>query len=185
MVHTCDSGSFIIAETKKIMKKEIGILGVGNLLCTDEGFGIHVIRYLQSHYDLPDEVELMDGGTLGLMLAPFFERVERAVVIDVVESDEPPGTILCFSYSDFRAEANIHTRMSPHQLGILEILEVCKLRGMEPQNVEFICAVPKDLSPGTELSPALAPMVPGVAMMISERLRSVFPNLEEKRRLNA
>ncbi len=154
------------------MKKDVGILGVGNLLCRDEGFGIHVIRYLQKHYVLPDEVEIMDGGTLGLMLAPFFEAVRRAIVIDVVAVEEKPGTVLCFSQQDFRA-GNIQTRMSPHQIGVLEILEICKLRDMEPEDVEFICVVPKDLEPGVELSPVLAPIVPKVAMMVADRLHSM------------
>ncbi len=150
-------------------KKEVGILGVGNLLLRDEGFGVHVIRFLQENYSFPDEVELMDGGTLGLMLGPFFERVKRVIVIDVVALKDEPGSVHRFLQEDLRA-GQIQARMSPHQIGVLEILELCKLRGMAPDEVEFVGVVPKDLSAGTGLSPALAPAVPKVAHLVVDRL---------------
>ena len=66
---------------------------------------------------------------------------------------------------------NIQTKMSPHQLGLLEILEICKLRDAAPESVEFYCVVPKDLDTSLELSDAVAPRVPEIAEKVLARLR--------------
>ena len=132
----------------------IGILGVGNLLLADEGFGVHVIKQLQEEYIFPENVELLDGGTAGIMLSPFIEDKDVLFVIDVVNLHDHPGTIHEFSNEDVTS-GNIQTRMSPHQVGLLEILDLCKLRGKAPGRVEMLTVVPSDLSTRIGLSPPL------------------------------
>ncbi len=129
------------------MKKleKIGILGVGNLLLSDEGFGVHFIERLQKEYVFPPNIELLDGGTAGIMLAPFMETKDILFVIDVVNLKDEPGSIHYFSDQDVRS-GNIQTRMSPHQVGLLEILDLCRLRGKAPNRVEMLTVVPGDLS---------------------------------------
>ena len=136
----------------------IGILGAGNLLLTDEGFGVHCIRRLVEQYRIPENVAVLDGGTAGIMLAPFMEEVESLYIFDCVNSEEPPGTIRCFSQEELRS-ASMHTSMSPHQLGLMEVLDLCRLRGKAPGDVKVITAVPADISTGMELSPQVAPAV--------------------------
>ena len=150
-------------------RKEIGILGVGNILLRDEGFGIHVVWHLQRNYLFPETVEIMDGGTAGIMLGPFFEGVKRAVVIDAVSLKDEPGTIHIFSQKDLRA-GKIQTSLSPHQVGIVEIIELCRLRDLAPDQFELIGVVPKDLSPGTDLSPALRTALGEVTQMVINTL---------------
>jgi hydrogenase maturation protease len=70
------------------------ILGVGNLLLSDEGVGVHVLERLAATYDLPKEVQTLDGGTLGLGLLYYLEGVENLLIIDAVEMGEQPGTLL-------------------------------------------------------------------------------------------
>jgi len=101
--------------------KKIGILGIGNLLMHDEGFGVHFIEHLDKHYVIPDHVSTLDGGTAGIMLSPFIEDVDFLYVIDTVAIKDEPGSIHCFTDDDVRA-GNIHARMSPHQVGLLDIL---------------------------------------------------------------
>jgi len=152
--------------------RRIGVLGVGNLLLRDEGFGVHCIRHLDANYRFPEGVEVLDGGTSGLFLAPFLERWERAIVIDCVALDEPPGTVRTFSRGELETGL-IPTRMSPHQVGILEILAICELRGKAPRQVEFFAVVPQDISTGVDLSATLAEKVPEVAAMVVERLAAL------------
>jgi len=148
---------------------QIGILGVGNLLLGDEGFGVHVIERLQEQCRFPENVELLDGGTAGIMLAPFMEDKDILFVIDVVNLAEEPGTIHVYENKDVRA-GNIQTRMSPHQVGLLEILDLCRLRGKAPQRIEMITVVPADLSTKIGLSEPLTLAVDMVIALLFERL---------------
>ncbi len=136
----------------------IGILGAGNLLLTDEGFGVHCVRRLVEQYRIPENVAVLDGGTAGIMLAPFMEEAESLYIFDCVNSEEPPGTIRCFSQEELHS-ASMQTSMSPHQLGLMEVLDLCRLRGKAPEDVRVITAVPGDISTGIGLSPRVAPAV--------------------------
>ncbi len=158
----------------------IGILGVGNLLLSDEGFGVHFIRYLNSRYTLPDQVAILDGGTSGIMLAPFIEDVRLLYVIDTVAVAAEPGSIHCFSEDDVRA-GNIQARMSPHQVGLLEILDICRLRDKAPERVRMITVVPADLGTGIDLSARLRPKLAEVMAVLAGLLarENVFPQEKE------
>ncbi len=149
-----------------------GILGVGNLLLGDEGFGVHVINRLQESYRFPANVELLDGGTAGIMLSPFIEDKDMLFVIDVVSLDAEPGSIHLFGHEDVCA-GNIQTRMSPHQVGLLEILDLCRLREKAPQRIEMITVVPADLSTRIGLSRPLARAVDRVITLLLGRLEKI------------
>ncbi|MBT8362790.1 MAG: HyaD/HybD family hydrogenase maturation endopeptidase [Desulfobacterales bacterium] len=151
-------------------EKKIGILGVGNLIVGDEGFGVHAINYLQENYIFPDNVILRDGGTAGIYMSPFLEECDPVFVIDVVDLDAEPGSMHYYSNEDVKA-GKISTRMSPHQLGLLEVLEICKLRDAAPDKVEFYCVVPKVLETTTELSSVVAPRVKEIAEILIKRLQ--------------
>lgn len=154
----------------------IGILGVGNLLLSDEGFGIHCIKRLQDDYVYPSHVELLDGGTAGIMLAPFMEDKDVLLVIDVVNTQDEPGVILVFDDEEVRAGC-VQVRMSPHQVGLLEILDLCRLRGKAPDVVEMITVVPADLSTHIGLSEVVLPALDKVVKIIHEKLQAldVYP----------
>lgn len=149
--------------------KKIGILGVGNLIVGDEGFGVHVVHYLEKHYEFPDNVVIKDGGTAGIYMSPFLEECDPVLVIDVVDIDAEPGSMHYYSNEDVKA-GKISTRMSPHQLGLLEIMEICKLREAAPETVEFYCVVPKTLETSTELSDVVAPRVEEISAIVLKRL---------------
>lgn len=152
--------------------KNIGIAGIGNLLLRDEGFGVHVVHYLQSNYTFPENVDIQDVGTAGIYMAPFLESCDPVLVIDVVDIQGEPGSFHFFSLTDVKA-GTFQTRMSPHQLGLLEILEVCKLREEAPQQVEFYTIIPQELTESLELSDKAEERKVEVAEMIVKRLQDL------------
>ena len=152
--------------------KKIGILGIGNLLIGDDGFGVHTIQYLEKHYTFPDTVQLMDCGTAGIYMSPILEECDPVFVIDVVDLEAEPGSIHTFSLDEVKA-GKISTRMSPHQIGLLEVIEICKLRDAAPTTVDFFCVVPADLEQDLVLSDVVQPRVSEVAAMVIERLRDI------------
>ncbi len=160
-------------------EKKIGIIGIGNLICGDEGFGVHTIQYLEKTYQFPDNVLLKDAGTAGIYMSPFLEECDPVLVIDVVDIDAEPGSIHFYDAKDVKL-GNIQTKMSPHQLGLLEIIEICRLRDAAPDTVEFYCVVPKALDTSLDLSPEVSPRVKEIADKILLRLKDFGVNVEEK-----
>lgn len=150
-------------------QKKIGILGLGNLLLADEGFGVHFVQHLTDNYEIPDHVAVLDGGTAGIMMAPFIEDVDILYVIDTVALEAEPGTIRRYLDSDVQA-GNLQVRMSPHQVGLLDILDLCRVRETAPEQTEMLTIVPEDLSTRIGLSPRLEARIPDVFAILAESL---------------
>ena len=159
--------------------KKIGIFGVGNLILRDEGFGVHTVQYLENNYIFPDNVEIHDIGTAGMYMAPFLEECDPVLIIDVVDIAGEPGSFHYYTLADVKA-GNFQTRMSPHQLGLLEIIEICKLRDAAPTEVEFYTVIPKELSESIELTDVVAGRVVEVAEMILSRLAELGVKVTRK-----
>lgn len=164
---------------EKSLQKKTGILGIGNLLLSDEGFGVHTVHYLEEHFTFPETVEITDAGTAGIYMAPFLEEHDPILVIDVVAIDGEPGSVHCFSSKDI-GKGTIPRKMSPHQLGLLELLEVCTLRESCPETVDFFCVVPVDLSTSMNLSPQITARVKEIAERIVAQLREAGHTITEK-----
>lgn len=162
------------------MKKKIGVAGIGNYILGDEGFGVHVVHHLQQHYDYSeDEIDIQDVGTAGIYMAPFLEECDPVLVIDVVDIKGEPGSFHFFNLADVKA-GNFQMRMSPHQLGLLEIIEVSKLRDAAPEKMEFYTVIPKDLIDTVELSDIVARRKLEVVDMIVKRLHELGATITPK-----
>lgn len=140
------------------------VLGLGNTIMTDDGFGVRVVEALSSRYRFPEEVSLLDGGTLGLDLLPRLEGIERLLIIDALEMHAPPGTVFRLEGEEVpRAFAG---KLSVHQMGVQDLLAVSELMGHLPRELVVWGVQPESIEMGTELtaaaSAALEPVVDGV-----------------------
>ncbi len=133
------------------------VLGVGNILLSDEGVGVHVARLLGERYDFPPEVEILDGGTLGLDLLPYVEAAERLLIVDAVQMDAPPGQVARLEGEEVPAVLSL--KYSPHQVGLSDLLAAARLLGRSPAEVVLWGIQPASLEVGLELSPAVAAQV--------------------------
>jgi hydrogenase maturation protease len=159
--------------------KTIGILGLGNTLLSDEGFGVHCVEHLETHYQFSENVIIYDGGTAGILLAPFIEQCDHIFVIDVVDLQDTPGSIHRFTDEDVRS-GDMQTRMSPHQVGMLEILDICRIRGKAPAKIDFITVVPELLDIGMSLSPILSQRISDVLEVLLKSMDQLFSIRPEK-----
>lgn len=131
-------------------EKHILVLGVGNLLLGDEGTGVRVIEKLEDEYVFSNNVELYDGGTLGLLLLDPISRADFAVVVDIVRAGGAPGTVYRIEEKDFFKK--IPYKSSLHELNILETLIFAEELGNKPETV-VIGIEPQDYtSCSTDLS---------------------------------
>ncbi len=162
-------------------QKKIAILGIGNLLLRDEGFGVHTVHYLEKNYSFPDTVEVQDVGTAGIYMSSYLEECDPVLVIDVVDIEGEPGSFHFYTLAELKS-GSFQTRMSPHQLGMLEILAICKLRDAAPETVDFYTIIPKELTESIELSDVAAGRVVEVAEMIISRLAELGVEVLKKPR---
>ncbi|BDV42118.1 membrane protein [Geotalea uraniireducens] len=155
------------------------IFGAGNLILSDEGFGVHCINYLAERYQFPEEIELYDGGTLGIMVTHKIEEAERVFIVDTVDTAGEPGDIFRYEKDDIMLN-RLPVKLSPHQIGIQEMLFISELRGGCPANVSLVGVIPATLDPGNELSPPLCDKLPRVAGLIVDELRGLGYEIREK-----
>jgi len=128
------------------------ILGLGNLLLSDEGVGVHAVTALSERFRMPDGVEILDGGTSGMDLLDSIAKRDHLIVCDAIRSDARPGSVQRIDGDSIAAF--FATRISPHQLGLSEVLANLELLGERPGRVTIIGVVPEDLGLGIELSAA-------------------------------
>jgi len=139
------------------------VLGVGNILLRDEGIGVRVIEQMQK-MRLPDDVELVDGGTAGADLLDLLAERRKIIVIDAVQADCEPGTVLRFTTDDLVQPDG--TGMSLHELGLGEALTMTRQLGCEPKDVVVFGIKPKNIECGLELSEEVAASVPRVVKLV-------------------
>lgn len=158
---------------------QVLIYGAGNLILSDEGFGVHFVRHLEKNYQVPDNVELYDGGTLGIMVHFKFEEADKVILVDVVQAKGEPGDIFRYEREDIMLK-NIPVKMSPHQIGLQEMLLISEMRDAPKPDLTFFGIVAKSLDPGDQLTPPLAAGLEKVAALVVEELNKVGVELKRK-----
>ena len=123
---------------------DVLVLGIGNLLWADEGFGIRALERLHAGWRFRPGVRLLDGGTQGLYLLPYVEGCRRLLILDAVDYGLAPGTLKVVRDDDVPAFMGVK-KMSLHQTGFQEVLSVARLRGWNPDNVTLIGCQPEVL----------------------------------------
>jgi hydrogenase maturation protease len=137
----------------------IRVLGLGNVLMGDDGFGPSVAHALERGWEQPDDVEVIDVGTPGLNLTPFLSGPERIILLDVAEHDGPVGEVRLFSREDV-LRMPVPQRVSPHDPGLREALLALDFAGQGPRDFRLVAARPQHVGTGPGLSPCLQAAVP-------------------------
>jgi hydrogenase maturation protease len=145
------------------------VLGLGNILLGDEGVGVRVVERLQEQYDFSKEVQVMDGGTLGLDLLPYVQDTSRILVVDAVQANEPPGTLVRLASGDIPIFLDA-CKVSAHQEGLQDLLAVAALKGYLPRDVVFWGVQINSLRVGLALSPVVAEQVDSLVKNVVDEL---------------
>lgn len=148
-------------ETFMTKQPFVTILGVGNFLYTDEGFGIHVIERLQACYRFPEDVLVVDGGVLGINLLGIISQPRHLIVVDIIRNNAPPGTFHRLAGTEI--PRRIRMKNSLHQVDLLEALTLCEalehvpetiILGVEPEDMQTL-----GITPTATLQNQVDPMV--------------------------
>ncbi len=135
------------------MEPKITLIGLGNLLMRDEGVGVQVVRALEERYEVPPELEVVDGGTAGLDLLPYIEDHDRVLFVDAVNFRREPGYIGVLENQE--VPALFGAKDSMHHMGLMDVLAAARLLDRSPREVCLIGIQPQILETGIELSALL------------------------------
>jgi hydrogenase maturation protease len=147
--------------------KRVTILGVGNILLSDEGVGIRVVEKLDRHYEFPENVEVLDGGVLGVHLMGLISAADHLIVVDAVRNNQPPGSL--YRMAGDQIPKRILAKNSLHQVDLLETLTLVEAIGPSPETV-VVGIEPVDIQTmSLDLTPLVASKLDDlVAMVLAE-----------------
>jgi len=147
------------------------VLGIGNVLQTDEGVGPQSVYEFKRRYDLEPAVTLIDGGTSSMELLDDMAKADLLLILDAVSSGRPAGSVVRLSGDE--VPQYFTSKLSPHQVGIADVLAALALTDESPGETIIIGVEPASLKLGMELSPEVAAVVPRVIDMVIGELRRV------------
>jgi hydrogenase maturation protease len=139
------------------------VLGIGNILLTDEGVGVRVIERLEREYALPPEVEIIDGGTCGMEMLEQLENLDGLIVVDCVRCGQPPAAPVLLKGDD--VPVFFKTKLSPHQVSLSDVLASLEFTDKAPKSIAIVGMQPVSMALGMELSPEVAARLPELVNM--------------------
>jgi hydrogenase maturation protease len=142
------------------------ILGLGNVLCGDDGLGVVAVDEIARRYTAPEGVRVLDGGTLGLTLLSHIEASDDLLLVDAVRADAPAGSLVHLSGDD--VEPAVRERLSVHQIGVADLLDTLRLLDAYPQRLALLGLVPETLELGLGRSPAVEAQIPRLVERVVE-----------------
>jgi hydrogenase maturation protease len=145
------------------------VLGIGNILWADEGFGVRAVEAFHRAYETPPEVTVLDGGTQGLYLVNFVQETEHLLVFDAIDYGLAPGTLKLVRDDEVPRFTGAK-KMSLHQTGFQEVLSAADLLGSYPRRLTLIGCQPQDLEDwgGPLTPPVRAAIGPAVRHAVAE-----------------
>lgn len=151
-------------------------MGLGNILLSDEGAGVKAIEELNDRYDCSDAVEIIDGGTMGLELLPYFEERSHILIIDAVKTGREPGAIVRIE----DPPAYFSSKTSPHQIGLADVMGIAVITDIMPQYITLFGIEPKQLSTGLDLSTEVARNLSRLVDMVVGELKDIGVDVQPK-----
>jgi hydrogenase maturation protease len=145
------------------------IIGLGNILLKDEGVGVHVVNTIRERYTFSPEVQIIDGGTLGLDLLPFFEGKQEILIIDAVDFRKEPGHIGMLE--DDAIPSTLFSKLSVHHIGLSDVLFAAKLKDLTPSKLCLIGIQPQSLEVGLEMTDCIRDRIEDVIALTIKKLK--------------
>jgi hydrogenase maturation protease len=136
------------------------VLGLGNVLCGDDGLGAVAIARIKARYEIPEGMSVLDGGTLGLSLLPYVEDSEKVILVDAIRVDAPPGSFVHLEGDEVGPA--VAGRLSVHQVGVADLLDAARWTGRLPEELVLLGLVPETLEVGVTRSARVEAGLPGL-----------------------
>ena len=138
----------------RLLSAGVAVLGLGNVVLTDDGLGVHAVRRLRARHTLGPGVEVVEGGTAGLLLLPWLADSRRAIVVDAIDRGAPPGSLHRLDGAAWTSAFD--ARMSPHDAGLADLLGAARARRRAARGPRPARPAAGAARLGNELSPPVA-----------------------------
>jgi len=146
------------------------VIGLGSPLMGDDGLGLVALERLRHAYEIPDGVELVDGGTWGMSLLPIIEDADHLLFVDAINTGAPAGTVIALARDEI--PRYLAMKVSPHQVDLRDVLAVAELRGTLPTDTIALGMQPERVEMMVGLSPTLEHKLDGLMATIVSRLET-------------
>lgn len=146
----------------------IAVIGLGNVVCGDDGLGVHAVARLRRTGAVPGGVELVEGGTAGLLLLPTLADARRVVLVDAIDDGRPPGALVRLAGEDWPRMFAAH--VTPHDVGLRDLLGAAQLSGAWPEELVLLGLQPQSTRMSATLSPPVAAALDGLVAAVAEQL---------------
>jgi hydrogenase maturation protease len=144
------------------------VLGVGNVILTDEGAGVRAVEALERGWKLPENVLAIDGGTSGMEMIEELSNLDFLIILDVVKTGAAPGTVVKIAGEDI--PVFFRKKLSPHQIALPDVLASLELLDTMPKEIVVLGVEFISLELGMEMTPTVAEKVPVLAAMAAAEL---------------
>ncbi len=144
--------------------KRVALIGIGNIMFNDDGLGVYATSYIEKNFILPKNVDVMDGGTFGFSLMPYFQEYDYVLLVSTTSVGESSGAVSHFSVEEMMSLGN--TRQSPNEVELLMMLEICSFLDDAMAEVDIVSMKPDDILP--------------VDANLTEVVKDAFPSLVDK-----
>jgi hydrogenase maturation protease len=144
------------------------VLGIGNTILRDEAAGVRTVEALEKAFQMPANVLVIDGGTSGMEMIEDLSNVDLLIVIDVVKTGAPPGTVVKIAGADI--PVFFRNKLSPHQIGLPDVLASLELLDTIPKEIVVLGVEPISLELGMEMTPTVAATIPQLLQLAVDEL---------------
>ena len=158
-------------------KNIVTVLGIGNILLADEGFGVHFVNWFSKRYRATDEVRIIDGGTLGYKLLDIICSCKTMIVVDVLKVKDEPGSIYRFKKEEM--ELHMPPPTSAHEVTFSDVLFKTEMMDESPETI-FLCVVPKEYGDmNLEMTQLIRNKFPVMEKLLLQELEKLNIKLEK------
>lgn len=141
-------------------------MGVGNTLMQDDGIGVHITEYLKSSDNRESQLNILDGGTIGLSLLPEIEDADAVIIVDAAEIGERPGSMRIFRNAEIDQQLS-GKKKTVHEVALSDLFSAASIRGRCPAERALIAIQPASTELGLQPTPELQAAVPRACEVIN------------------
>jgi hydrogenase maturation protease len=158
------------------------ILGLGNVLCGDDGLGVAAVTEIRRRYSIPEGVQVLDGGTLGLSLLSYFDADQDVILVDAITTEQDAGSFVRLEGDDVAPA--VRNSLSVHQIGVADLIDSLRLIDVYPRNLILLGLVPQTLELWLQMSEPVETMMPFLLDKTIEEARHLGYELEPKKEID-
>jgi hydrogenase maturation protease len=148
--------------------QRIVLMGLGNILLSDEGVGVHVVNLMKEQFAFSPPIDIIDGGTLGLDLLPLFQDRDRILIIDAVDFGKAGGFVGTLDNEAIPSVLN--PKLSAHHIGVSDLLFTARLTRATPPAVSLIGIQPASLQLGLDMTPEIRAKIDSLISLAVQKL---------------